>query len=137
MKALTTTLVILGSIATIGFGIWHLFVPKIWDWYSYIQSEATELILAVRAINVFFSVSLILFGVINAVLILSSGTNKLSLLTVLGATSILWLVRVVLQIVYPQGSMNPALRYGMLCSFVVIFLCYAVSFVLVMRSRNG
>jgi len=47
-------LVITGSAISIGFGIWHLFVPRIWDWYSYIDPSATELVLAVRAINFFF-----------------------------------------------------------------------------------
>jgi len=47
-------LVIVSSLASIGFGIWHFFVPSIWNWYTYINQQATELILAVRAINVFF-----------------------------------------------------------------------------------
>jgi len=44
---LTRTLVTLGSAASIGFGIWHFFVPQMWDWYSYIDASATELVLAV------------------------------------------------------------------------------------------
>lgn len=48
-------LVTLGRSASICFGIWHFFVPKAWNWYAYIDARATELIIAVRAINVFLS----------------------------------------------------------------------------------
>jgi hypothetical protein len=57
MNQFVKILVTLGSSASTGFGIWHFFVPKAWNWYSYIDIAATELILAVRAINVFFSLS--------------------------------------------------------------------------------
>ena len=46
-----------GASASVGFGMWHFFVPKAWKWYSYIDINATELVAAVRAINVFFSFS--------------------------------------------------------------------------------
>lgn len=50
---LVKTLVTIGSSASIGFGAWHFFVPQAWKWYSYIDSSATELVAAVRAINAF------------------------------------------------------------------------------------
>jgi hypothetical protein len=57
MNLAARILVILGSSASIGFGIWHFFVPEAWKWYSYIDANATELVTAVRAINAFFSLS--------------------------------------------------------------------------------
>jgi hypothetical protein len=125
---LTRTLVTFGSAASIGFGVWHLFVPRIWNWYAYIDPAATELVLAVRAINVFFSLSLVLFGVMNLLLAYGRDVGRFPMLVVLGATCALWAARVVMQLVYPQGSMNPALQYGMLAAFVVIFGGYATSF---------
>jgi hypothetical protein len=121
-------LVTLGSAASIGFGVWHLFVPRIWDWYSYIDPSATELIVAVRAINVFFSLSLMLFGVMNLLLTYGGDVGRYPILVVLGATCALWAARVVMQVVYPQGSVSPALQYGMLAAFVLVLGCYAVSF---------
>jgi hypothetical protein len=128
-------LVTIGSSVSIGFGIWHFFVPKLWKWYSYIDTQATELIVAVRAINVFFSLSLVLFGVMNILLIYSGKVNKYSMMVLLGATCTLWLTRLVFQIVYPQGSMNPALQYGMLAAFIVITLCYVVALYLVVTQK--
>lgn len=136
MDILTKILVTIGSSASIGFGIWHFFVPTLWKWYSYIDTHATELIVAVRAINVFFSLSLVLFGVMNMLLVYSGKANKYSILVLLGATCILWLTRLVFQIIYPQGSMNPALQYGMLGAFIVITLCYVVALVLVITQKT-
>lgn len=45
IKILTT----FGRIVSIGFGIWHFFVPSIWNWYSYFDKAATELVIAGKA----------------------------------------------------------------------------------------
>ena len=47
MNLLVKILGMIGSSASIGIGILHFFVPKAWKWYSYIDSNATELVAAV------------------------------------------------------------------------------------------
>jgi hypothetical protein len=131
-------LVIIGSCGSIGFGIWHFFVPEMWQWYSYIEPNATELLLAVQAINVFFSLSLVLFGAVNLLLIYGNKSNTYSIIVVLSSTSILWITRVTLQIIYPQGSINPALQYGMLSAFIVVSLCYIIPLtIIVFREKRN
>lgn len=127
MNTLVKILVTVGSTATAGFGIWHFFVPKAWNWYSYIDARATELIAAVRAINVFFSLSLVLFGILNLLFVYGGKANRYSIGVMLAATCILWLTRLVFQIIYPQGSINAVLQYGMLAAFIVVNLCYMIS----------
>jgi hypothetical protein len=127
MNLLVKVLVIIGSSASIGFGIWHFFVPAAWKWYSYIDINATELAAAVRAINAFFSLSLILFGIVNILLIYGDKSNRYSIIVMLAATCILWLTRVSFQVIYPQGSLYPGLQYGMLSAFVIVALCYLFS----------
>jgi hypothetical protein len=127
MNLLVKTLVIFGSSASIGFGIWHFFVPSAWKWYSYIDSNATELVVAIRAINAFFSLSLVLVGIVNILLIHGEKSNRYSIIVMLAATCILWLTRVAFQVIYPQGSLSPGLQYGMLSAFVIITLCYLIS----------
>jgi hypothetical protein len=127
MNLFVKILVTIGSTASIGFGIWHFFVPKAWNWYSYIDARATELIVAVQAINVFFSLSLVLFGLLNMLFVCGDKANRYSIIVMVAATCILWLTRLVFQLIYPQGSINPVLQYGMLSAFVVINLCYLVS----------
>jgi hypothetical protein len=124
---LVKVLVTVGSSASIGFGIWHFFVPQAWKWYSYIDPRATELVVAVRAINVFFSLSLVLFGILNMLFVYGDKANRYSITVVLAATCILWLTRLVFQLVYPQGSINHLLQYGMLSAFIVVTLCYTIS----------
>jgi len=130
-------LITAGSLISMGFGIWHFFVPELWNWYSYIDTTATELILAVKAINVFFSLCLVLFGLMNVLLIYGERVSKYSLIVVIGTTCMLWLVRVVVQVLYPQGSMNLLLQYGMLATFIAILLCYTVSLVLIIKGVNA
>jgi hypothetical protein len=129
----TKILVAIGSVVSAGFGIWHFFVPRVWAWNTYIDARATELILAVNAINIFFSLSLILFGAVNIFLVLGNRSNKYSISIVLGATCVLWFTRVLLQVLYPQGTMNPMLQYSMLSAFVFVFLSYAISLILILR----
>jgi hypothetical protein len=129
-------LVIIGSVISIGFGVWHFTVPDAWKWYSYITPNATELVLAVQAINIFFSLTLVLFGVVNLLLIYRNKANNYSIIVMLGATSILWITRVTLQIVYPQGSINPALQYGMLSTFILVALCYTISLATMILQQN-
>ena len=127
MNYLVKILVTIASSASIGFGVWHFFVPKLWNWYSYIDPNATELIVAVRAINVFFSLSLVLFGALNVLFIFGGNANRYSIIALLVATCILWLTRLSFQLIYPQGSINPLLQYGMLAAFIIINLCYMIS----------
>lgn len=124
-----------GSFASIGFGLWHFFVPEAYRWYSYINVEATELFVAIRAINLFFSLSLVLFGVVNILLIYGDRSNAYSIIVVLSATCILWITRVVFQIIFPQGSINPVLQYGNLAAFIIVSLCYVISLFLMVTQK--
>ena len=126
----------LGSAASIGFGIWHFFVPRLWDWYSYIDASATELIVAIRAINVFFSLALVLFGLMNLLLAHGPGDSRYAALVVLGATCILWSARVMMQVVYPQGSMHAILQFGLLLAFALVLACYAVALLLLILDES-
>jgi len=135
MNQLVKILVMIGSSASIGFGIWHFFVPTAWKWYSYIDSNATELIAAIRAINAFFSLSLVLFGVVNILLVYGDKSNRYSITVVLAATCILWLTRVAFQVFYPQGSLYPGLQYGMLSAFVIVTLCYLISLLVILFEK--
>ena len=127
MNLLVKILVMVGSSASIGFGVWHFFVPTVWKWYSYIDVNATELVVAVRAINAFFSLSLILFGIVNILFVYGDKSNSYSIIVMLTATCVLWITRAVFQVIYPQGSLYLGLQYGMLSVFVIVTVCYSIS----------
>lgn len=136
LNLLAKVLVMIGSSASIGFGVWHFFVPAAWKWYSYIDPSATELVIAVRAINVFFSLSLALFGIVNILLVYGDRSNRYSIIVMLAATCVLWVTRLAFQLIHPQGSLNPVLQYGMLSAFVVVSLCYIISLCIVVLQRT-
>jgi hypothetical protein len=131
MNVFIKILTSLGSIISIGFGIWHFFVPKIWNWYSYIDKTATELIVAVRAINIFFSLSLVLLGIANLLIVYKTPQDKFSLAVLLAVSTILWSTRVALQIIYPQGSQNHFLQIALLVIFLLILAFFTISLLLV------
>lgn len=135
-NSLVKILVMIGSSASIGFGVWHFFVPQTWKWYSYIDNNATELVAAIRAINAFFSLSLVLFGVVNILLVYGDKSNRYSIIVMLAATCVLWVTRVAFQVIYPQGSLYPGLQYGMLSAFVIVTLCYLVSLLSVLSQNH-
>jgi hypothetical protein len=135
LTLLAKVLVTIGSSASIGLGIWHFFVPGAWNWYSYIDSGAPELVAAVRAVNAFFSLSLVLFGLVNILFAYGARANRYAVVVMLAATCALWITRVAFQLVYPQGSINPVLQYGMLAAFVAVTLCYLVALCIVASHR--
>jgi hypothetical protein len=114
----------IGSLISIGFGIWHFFIPSIWNWYSYIDPQAIELITAVRAINIFFSLLLVLLGIANLIVVFRVTHDQFAYLVLISISVILWATRVILQIIYPQGSQNQIVQYCMLSIFIFTLLCY-------------
>ena len=130
-NSLVKILVTIGSIISIGFGIWHFFVPGIWNWYSYIDKTATELVIAVRAINIFFSLLLVLLGIANMLFVFRKLQDRFSTMVILSISTILWTTRVILQLVYPQGSQNSIIQYSMLLIFLVVLACFALSALLI------
>ena len=124
---LAIVLLTIGSTITICFGGWHFFVPVIWNWYSYFPGDASELVVAVRAINIFFSISLIIFGAIMLVFIYRKPIVAFYARSISISLSLLWGIRVVSQLIWPQGSMTPALQYGMLSVFVLVFILFVSS----------
>jgi hypothetical protein len=128
-------LVSFGSIATAGFGVWHFFVPALWKWYDYIPPQAAELTLAISAINTLFSLCLLLVGIANLVFVYFY-PKRFVLIVMLSFSLVLWAVRCVLQIIWPQGSSIPLLQYGMLAAFLLIFACYLIPLLLVVFQKK-
>jgi hypothetical protein len=90
-------LLTIASVISIGFGVWHFFVPMLWNWYSYIDSK------------IYFA-----------------SATKEALLIPLIANLLLWIARVIMQILFPQGSANVHLRNGTLGTFIIVACCYAI-----------
>jgi hypothetical protein len=51
--------------------------------------------------------------------------------------SLLWGLRVATQLIWPQGSMTPALQYGMLGVFILVFMLFVVSSCLIHQNHDS
>ena len=110
---------LIGGAVALGFGIWHFAVPGLYRWQSYVPDAPDSLVRAVDATNFFFSFSLSLIGVTNIVMpFITDAAEPISRYW-LWANVGLWTSRVVFQLVKPQGSHSPALRWGMTAAFVL------------------
>jgi len=128
-------LIIVPSLLTICFGVWHFAVPTVWNWWAAIRPEATELLLAVRAINVLFSLLLCLHGAVTIVITLRRPVERFALGLLLAASVVLWSCRVGLQVVYPQGTQIPGVAPAILITFVAIFGAFVATLIWLWRRR--
>jgi hypothetical protein len=118
---------IAGGAVALGFGVWHFAVPSAFGWWSYVPDAPSTLIEAVDATNFFFSVSLSLIGAVNVVMPLIEERDSTFTQVWLWSNVALWTARAVYQLVKPQGSHNPALRWGMLGAFAATDALFVVS----------
>jgi hypothetical protein len=85
---------------------------------------------------VFFSLCLVLFGIVNIIFINGNHSNRFSIIVILSVTSVLWITRSVLQLIYPQGSFNPAVQYGMLAMFILVTICFLISLCIIIFQKS-
>ncbi len=115
---------VVGGAVTLGFGVWHFFVPAAFGWYDYLSDDPPELEKAIRATNFFFSASLSIVGAANVALPLfgedAAAFNRVWLWSMVA----LWTSRSVYQAVAPQGTASPALANAMLAGFIVTDLVF-------------
>ncbi len=115
---------IAGGAVSLGFGVWHLFVPELYGWNSYLEQHPPELKKAVNATNFFFGISLSLLGgwsILMPTFFKDSASANLAWSWTMAG---LWTIRSVYQIFNPQGSEVPGLSIGMLIGFIVTDLLF-------------
>ncbi len=116
-----------GGLITLGFGIWHFFIPSMFGWYDYLQDDPVELSRGIGASNFFLSFSLSLIGATSVAfptLFPDSGPVHTAWLW---ANVGLWTARSIYQAVAPQGSPVPGLAQSMLAGFIVTDLLFIFS----------
>lgn len=130
-----TFLSICPAVVTIAFGVWHFFVPSAWEWWSYISPDSPELVLAVRAINILFSLALVLIGAAVVLIVTHRPFEPFATSVVLAIAACLWAARTVVQLAYPQGSQVAGLSETMLSIFALTCLGFATAATISRRVR--
>jgi hypothetical protein len=116
-----------GGLITLGFGIWHFFIPSMFGWYDYLQDDPVELSRGVGASNFFLSFSLSLIGATSVAIPSLFPDSGLVNTAWLWANVGLWTARSIYQAVAPQGSQVPGLAQSMLAGFIVTDLLFLFS----------
>lgn len=118
--------ILVGSIITISFAVWHFIVPWRYRWFSYMPNISKELENAIKATNFFFALSLLLLGSLSLIVTSMLWTNTLIIKLVLIIMSILWTARVIFQIVKPQGKQIQHVSTIMLGMFIITDLLFII-----------
>ncbi len=118
--------ILVGSIITLGFAVWHFLVPWKYKWFSYMPNISKDLENSIKATNFLFALSLLLLGSLSLIVTSWLWENTLIVRIVLVMMSILWTARVIYQIIKPQGKMLQHVSTIMLGTFIITDLLFVI-----------
>ncbi|MHA1218536.1 MAG: hypothetical protein ACTSO5_07620 [Candidatus Heimdallarchaeaceae archaeon] len=118
--------ILVGSIITLGFAIWHFLVPWKYRWFSHMPNISKDLVNTIKATNFFFALSLLLLGSLSLIVTSWLWENTLIVKIVLVMMSILWTARVIYQIIKPQGKMLQHVSTIILGTFIITDLLFVI-----------
>ena len=138
MIKLNRILLNIGLSISLLVGLWHFFVPYMFDWYKYIPDAPREIIVSIDWINFFFSlllsgVSLIL--IIQQKQIIMKNKHVYSFFTLLLIT---WLSRIIITFVHPWHIEYEFIDIMQIFifSFVFIFLLIPYKYYIIQQERK-
>ncbi len=121
-------------------GLWHFFVPKMFQWYDYLPMEYENLIVAIDWINYCFSI--FLFGLSLLLIILGK-----KVLSIKGESiyfyfflTFVWGFRTMLALFIEPWPLEPipAAAIGQLCASTIIFIImFVISVALYKKLRKA
>jgi hypothetical protein len=119
-----------GTTLSLLVGIWHFFVPRMFQWYSYIPNEYENLIVGIDWTNFFFS--LLLSGLSLLLIILSKkvfAVNK-DVFAFYGFLVFVWLCRAAITFIEPW-PLEPIAwaAYGQQIAAFFIFILLLIPFI--------
>lgn len=120
-------------------GLWHFFVPRMFQWYDYLPAQYENLIVAIDWTNYCFSI--LLFGL--SLLLIILGKKVLSLKSdsvyFYFFLNLVWGFRTMLALFIEPWPLQPipAAAIGQLCASVIIFvIMLIVSIILIKSIKN-
>lgn len=111
-------------------GLWHFFVPWMFQWYTYIPSQYEVLIVSINWVNLCFS--LFLFGISLILLLWGKKIFEYNseAITIYGFLVIVWIFRVIIAIVNPcPPEANVWMSYGQFLGSVFIMIMLLIPFI--------
>lgn len=128
----------IGVTASMLMGLWHFFVPWMFQWYSYIPSEYEVLAVSMNWVNLCFS--FLLFGLSLILLIWGKkifSYNK-EAIAIYGFLVVVWIFRVVISVIDPlPAEANVWLSNGQMIGSIVISILLLIPFIAVVKTKGG
>ena len=123
-----------GTTLSMLVGIWHFFVPWMFQWYSYIPSEYENLVVGIDWTNFFFSLLLTGFSLLLIVFgkKVFSGNKDISVFY--GFLVLVWFCRFIITFLEPW-PLEPVkwAAYGQQIAAFVIFMFLLIPFTYLLR----
>jgi hypothetical protein len=127
----------IGLAISMAFGVWHFFVPSLYQWYSYIPNEYQNLIVGIDYTNFFFA--LLLTGISLLLIILGKKTlsgNK-ELLVFYGFLTFVWFCRTAITFIEPWPIEPVAwAAYGQQIAAILVFAVLLVPFIWIKKQKQ-
>ena len=125
-----------GLVLSMLVGIWHFFVPAMFQWYAYIPSEYENLIVGIDWTNFFFSFLLTGLSFLLIVLGRKVLAGHKETFIFYGLSTCTWLFRVLITFMEPWPLAPIAwAAYGQQIGAFVVFALHIVPFVGICRRR--
>ena len=132
----------IGVTMSMMMGLWHFFVPRMFQWYAYIPSQYEVLSVSISWVNLCFS--LLLFGI--SLILLLWGKKIFDYnheaMTIYGFLVIVWIFRVMIAVFNPcPPEANAWMSYGQFWGYVFIMIMLLIPFIrlsiIELRRRNS
>ena len=128
----------IGVLMSMLMGVWHFFVPRMFQWYSYIPREYEVLVVSINWVNLCFS--LLLSGISLILLLWHKKVLACNqeAITIYGFLVIVWIFRVIIAIINPcPPEANVWLSYGQFAASVFIMIMLLVPFVVIKKQCSS
>jgi hypothetical protein len=120
--------IIIGSISIMGFGIVHLFWPKIFKWDVLYKTLPDVFVDTVNTMNIFMCIELISIGFTISLAVLLFWHNKELVELLLFMASAIILLRTIYGIIAPIRIPVKGIHFLFILLFILILGCFIVPF---------
>jgi hypothetical protein len=125
--------IIIGCISIIGFGIVHLFWPKIFKWNDIYKTLPDVFVDTVNTMNFFMCVELISIGITILLAVLFYWNNTLLIGLLLIMVSVIILIRIIYGIIAPIRIPVKRIHSMFIILFIFNLGCFIIPFILICK----
>jgi hypothetical protein len=118
-------------------GIWHFFVPAMFQWYNYIPNEYQNLIVGIDWTNFFFSLLLSGYSILLIIMKNKIFNGNKDLFKMYGFMVFVWFCRAAITFIEPW-PLEPIAwaAYGQQIAAFIVFILQLIPFIYLIKNRK-